>query len=148
MDRLSRTLLLTLLKEFKSRAPWPSLIPLVYHRTRYPTAPTHLILTLAPLLNRLRWITCVICPTTRAACKQLRANSIRSYLLNSSTNRRSATASCRSRTSRYTKSFAKRWNKAYSVSEKPSKTQLISLTLLVSIRGIIVPCGKLSPIST
>ena len=148
MDRLSRTLLLTLLKEFKSRAPWPSPIPLVYHRTRYPTAPTHLILTLAHLLNRLRWITCVICPTTRAACKQLKVNSIRSYLLNSSTNRRSAMANCRSRTSRCIRSYARRWNKAFSVREKPSKTQLISLTQWVSRREIIAPWGKLSPIST
>ena len=53
MDRPSITLLLMLLMEFKSRAPWPSLIPLVYHKTRYLTAPTHLILTLAHLLNNL-----------------------------------------------------------------------------------------------
>ena len=147
---LSRTLQL-LLSKFKSRAPWTSRNTLYNHRTHCPATRTHSIqLASAHQLSMLRLIklTSVTClPVQVMAHRQLKVNSIHSSLLNSSTNRRSATASCRSRTSRSIKSYAKRWNKAFSVNVKPSKTPLISLMQCLSTREI-APWGKLSRTST
>ena len=132
---------------FKSRAFWHSQMPLVYLRRRCPVTLTSILLVSAHLPNMLRWIK-ITSVMQVLARKQPKVNSIRSCLLNSSTNKRSAMASSRSRTSRCTRSYARRWNKAYSVNVKPLKTPLTSLMQWVSTKGKITLWGKLSPIST
>ena len=136
---LSRTLQ-PHLSMFKSRAPCSSMTTQYNHRTLCPATRTHLIqLASAHQLSMLKLIklTSVTCLSVQVmAHRQLKVNSIHSSLLNSSTNRRSATVSCRSRTSRSIKSYARRWNKAFNVNEKPSKTPLISLMQCLSTREI------------